>query len=82
MRMILDVSRLLAVPTDLDPLLCRIAEITTEMLDCERASVFLYDAQTDELYSRVATDLVGVRFPSNRGIAGEVFRTRAAVAKP
>src|SRR4051812_39694397 len=33
-RLVLDVSRLLAVPTELDPLLSRIAEITTSLLDC------------------------------------------------
>ena len=41
MRMVLDVSRLLAVPTDFDELLCRIAEAATVLLGCERASIFL-----------------------------------------
>src|SRR5688572_1370122 len=43
MRTVLDVSRMLAVPTELDPLLGRIAEAATVLLRCERASIFLYD---------------------------------------
>src|SRR5437667_9871174 len=33
-RMVLDISRMLAVPTDLDVLLVRIAEACTELLTC------------------------------------------------
>jgi phosphoserine phosphatase RsbU/P len=79
---VLDLSCQLAATQDLQTLLENITRAARTVLDCERASVFLYDAQTDELYSRVATDLVGVRFPSHRGIAGEVFRTRSPVNIP
>jgi len=54
MRMILDVSRLLAVPTDIDPLLCRIAEFCCDLLSCERASIFLHEPASDELWTKVA----------------------------
>ena len=53
-RMVLDISRMLAVPTDLDPLLFRIAEASTELLNCERASIFLHDPRTGELWTKVA----------------------------
>src|SRR5436305_5908005 len=46
MRMVLDISRMLAVPTDLDALLVRLAEACTELLACERASIFLHDPKT------------------------------------
>jgi phosphoserine phosphatase len=78
MRMVLDVSRLLAVPTDIDDLLCRIAEAATVLLDCERASIFLYDERTGELWTKVALESGEIRFPCDRGIAGHCF-TRAEV---
>src|SRR5690349_4885037 len=43
-RMILDLSRLLAVPTDLDTMLCQLAETCTRLIGCDRASIFLYDS--------------------------------------
>ena len=73
MRMVLDVSRLLAVPTDFDELLRRIAEAATVLLDCERASIFLHDERTDELWTTVALQSAEIRIPCNKGIAGYCF---------
>ena len=72
-RMVLDISRMLAVPTDLDPLLFRIAEATTELLACERASIFLYDARNHELWTKVALKSPPIRVPSHVGIVGYAF---------
>ena len=73
---ILGVARRLASEPRLDPLLNSIAEETCNLLDAERATLFLYDAKTDELYSRVATrsEIEVIRFPAGRGIAGSVAR--------
>lgn len=73
MRMILDLSRALAVPTDLDRLLCRIAEISCEMLGCERASIFLYDKASGELWTKVALKSGEIRLPSRQGVVGHAF---------
>jgi len=48
MHLVLTVSRLLAVPTDLDTLLQEIAELCTDLLGCERASIFLCDAASSQ----------------------------------
>src|SRR5262245_14687329 len=72
---VLKIVRRLAAATDLQPLLQAIVDSTTHVLDCERASVFLHDPRTDELYSRVATEKLEVRFPAGKGIAGAAFRT-------
>lgn len=77
---LLEVARQLGASVELDPLLEVIATAATTVLDCERATVFLYDASTEELYSRVATGIedsamTEIRFPASRGIAGEVART-------
>src|SRR5260370_26326504 len=73
MRMILDVCRALAVLADRDPLLCRIAQIACELLGCERASIFLHDEATDELWTKVALQSNPIRLPSHAGIVGHAF---------
>lgn len=72
---VLEISRQLAVATDLMELLRQIEVAALEVLDCERATVCLYDKQTDELYSCVATRAETIRFPAGQGIAGECFRS-------
>jgi phosphoserine phosphatase len=71
--MVLDISRMLAVPTDLDALLFRIAEACTELLGCERASIFLHDPKTGELWTKVALKSPPIRAPSHVGIVGHAF---------
>ena len=79
---VLDVSRQLAATAELQPLLEVIEREALALLDCERASVFLHDAATGDLVSRVATGVKQVRFPATRGIAGEAFRTGATINVP
>jgi sigma-B regulation protein RsbU (phosphoserine phosphatase) len=77
---LLEVARRLGVTVELDPLLAVIIDAATDLLNCERATVFLYDSCAEELCSRIATGLEDssiseIRFPVSRGIAGEVART-------
>lgn len=60
---------------DLSKLLERAVAETTKMLGAERATIFLYDAATETLFSRVATgaEISEIRFPAALGIAGAVF---------
>ncbi len=67
---------------DLDSLLGLILDRGVELLAAERATVFLYDAATDELVSRVAHGGGEFRMPGGRGIAGAVVRGRAVVLVP
>src|SRR5437764_11975625 len=55
----------------------RIMSAASDLLDAERASLFVYDGKTDELWSRYAAGLhTGeIRIPSHAGIAGTVFTT-------
>ncbi len=83
LRMILQVSRLLAVPTDLDSMLCKIAEAVTDMVECERASIFLYDPATRELWTKVALKTDGqIRVPCHSGIVGHAFQSNQIVHVP
>jgi sigma-B regulation protein RsbU (phosphoserine phosphatase) len=83
---LLDVSRRLSASTDLGPLLRTIESCSLRVLDCERITIFLYDAGQDELYSRLATGVASasssLRFPADRGIAGEALRSGAVLNIP
>lgn len=79
LQRVLDVSLRLAATTDLDLLLHTIVETSCQALRCDRATIFLYDAAADELYSRVATGMAAIRFPAGRGIAGAAAQSRKVV---
>ena len=50
-------------------------EAVTRMLDADRATLFLNDEKTGELFSEIGQGLGAqkIRFPNDRGIAGAVF---------
>ncbi len=79
---VLEISRQLAIATDLTPLLQGIETAALSVLDCERATVYLHDAEADELVSRVATGVKEIRFPSPNGIAGECFHRGDVINVP
>ena len=54
---ILEVTRKLAAPFDLDTMLSEVVDASREVLDADRATVFLFDEQNDELVVRVGTGL-------------------------
>ena len=74
---ILSVAQDLSGELHLDVLLQRIIASTTELLDADRSTLFVYDAKTDELWSRVAEgiEVREIRFPSSAGLAGLTFST-------
>lgn len=78
MRLI-DISRQMAVTIELEPLLKSIEQAALQILDCERVSIFLYDRNRDELFSKIATGVDVIRFPANKGIAGEAAQTRKTI---
>ncbi|MDE3164649.1 MAG: sigma-54-dependent Fis family transcriptional regulator [Acidobacteriota bacterium] len=65
---------------DLGALLDLIAREATNLLDCDRASIFLLDRETNELWSKVAlgSDEI-LRFDARRGIAGTAALTGATI---
>ena len=81
-RLLLAMSRSLAVTTDIEALLKKIAEATVELLDCERASVFLHDPISKELWTPVALQSKVIRIPETAGIAGAAFTTNQVVLVP
>lgn len=71
---VLEISRRLAFTTDLQSLLKEIESAVLTVLDCERATVLVYDKARDELFSCVSSRSENVRLPINRGIAGACFK--------
>ena len=76
---LVDISNRVSDTLSLDVLFPRLMEVVTETLNVERSSLFLYDADTKELFSRVmqGNAMGEVRFPANLGIAGSVFSNDA-----
>jgi len=46
-----------------------------ENLECDRASVFVFDAEKEELFTRVLKGTREIRIPYKKGIVGSVFIT-------
>ncbi|MSO77604.1 MAG: GAF domain-containing protein [Alphaproteobacteria bacterium] len=81
MTALLDVTNQTSTSLSLDDVLPQSMTTITETLRVERSSLFLYDGETDELFSRVAQgDGIGeIRVPAGAGIAGTVFKTSQSV---
>src|SRR3954447_16968502 len=79
LSILLEVSNALASQVRLDDLLTAIISKTAEVLDAERATLFLYDSERDELWSKIADrlEIKEIRLAMGQGIAGDVARTRA-----
>ncbi len=78
---LMEVSNRLADSLELDTLFARLVELTTEALRADRGTIFLNDAWTEELFSRIATGeglSREIRFPNHLGIAGSVFTSGEA----
>ena len=80
LRQLLDVNVAIASEIQLDALLRRIVQVTSQILRADRSSLFLHDRKTDELWSMVAegVDNREIRFPSTSGLAGDTFTTGTA----
>ena len=82
--LLLEVVSSIASEIVLEPLLQKIIDAATLLLEAERGSLFLYDPARSELYSRVAggASIQEIRFPSSAGIAGECFTARSPINIP
>lgn len=71
------IGRSISAVTDIDVLLKVIAEETKIAIQADRCTVFMYDKDKNELWSRVALGLDSqeIRFPADKGLAGYVVKT-------
>ncbi len=79
--MLLSILDKLAVLDSLDEQLRALMDITTEVTEADRSSIFLHDASSGELYSRFAQGdhVPEIRVPDNVGVIGHVFTTGEGV---
>ncbi len=75
-----DIANRVSDSLSLDVLFPRLMEVVTEALTAERSSLFLFDPETNELFSRVVQgDAIGeIRFPCTLGVAGSIFTSGEA----
>jgi serine phosphatase RsbU (regulator of sigma subunit) len=76
---VLEVTRSLSTPIELNEILRLVVEAALRVLDAERGTVFLFDAEKNELFSRVATGSKEIRFLASTGIAGETVQKRRLI---
>ena len=77
---LVELSVILNSTLDLDELLQQITATATELLDCEAASILLYDEKNPRLYFAAATGsdpakLAEIPVPMEGSVAGTIFRT-------
>jgi Nif-specific regulatory protein len=87
LRLLYDLGRTFAAHIELEDLLPLVTSKCREALDAEGVSVLLLDPEKDELYfpyvaeekPEVASRLVGLRFPADRGIAGAALQSGRSI---
>ena len=81
---LLEVSRSLAAEVDLDRILLTITRAACHALDCDRATIYEYDPEANELVTRVATELevASIRKSLDEGISGMVATERRIANVP
>lgn len=80
LRRLVELSVILNSTLDLDALLGLITATATELLDCEAASILLYDEKDQRLFFAAATgsdpaELAKIPVPLENSLAGTIFRT-------
>ena len=74
---ILDVAKAMTVERDLDRLLATILEQAKQVLEADRCTIYILDADKGLLWSRIAQGLTTeeIRLPIGQGIAGQVAQS-------
>ncbi|MFN0165716.1 MAG: sigma 54-interacting transcriptional regulator [Bryobacteraceae bacterium] len=80
LQALLSICQLMNSERDLGRLLDLVARESTRLLECDRASIFLYDAGKRELWSQVALGSEEIlRFDSTKGVAGAALSTGSTI---
>src|ERR1700722_15124513 len=74
---LLDVARRICGSDSLDQILYALVEMSSSEINCDRSTFFLYDANSEDLFSRIAQGLRPreIRISAHEGIAGAVFQS-------
>lgn len=82
LQKILEITQMMGASVETDGLLQLIIERSIELLGAERASLFLYEPETNELASQIATDSDEIRFSADKGIAGACIKNSQIINIP
>lgn len=79
--LLLEVTTAISRELQLLPLLEKIMAACNQLMHANRSTVFLYDENTDELWSQVRADdqTREIRFSASRGIAGSALKKRQTI---
>ncbi len=72
---LLKLGREILFQKDIQNMLISIADITRNLLNAERCSIFIYDKEKDVLYTKVAHGIDPIIIPKDKGIVGFTFST-------
>jgi adenylate cyclase len=81
---LVEVNKTVGKSLSLDAMLPHLIEVIAEVLHADRATLFLHDDRSQELFSRVVQggDVNEIRIPDDLGIAGTVFTTGRTLIIP
>jgi HD-GYP domain-containing protein (c-di-GMP phosphodiesterase class II) len=84
LKLLVELSVTLNSTLDLDTLLQLITGTATQLLECEAASILLYDEKLERLYFAAATGsnprkLAEIPVPIDSSLAGTIFRTNKSI---
>jgi HD-GYP domain-containing protein (c-di-GMP phosphodiesterase class II) len=79
---LLRLGQAIAAERELDNILSLVREETVKALEAERCTVFVYDKESNELWSKVASGIEGsttLRIRADKGLAGHVLKMGEAL---
>jgi sigma-B regulation protein RsbU (phosphoserine phosphatase) len=79
LKPLLEVTRHLAAPFDLEAMLAEVISAAKQILDAERGTVWLYDEISDGLILQVATGIAPVNVPAGKGLVGSCALSRQII---
>jgi phosphoserine phosphatase RsbU/P len=87
LEQLIDATRKVNSTLDLNELLDIILDMSLEIVECERGTVYLVDEQANELWTKVSREFQGtgrveIRLPIGKGIAGYVAATGDLITIP
>jgi HD-GYP domain-containing protein (c-di-GMP phosphodiesterase class II) len=78
LHILLKLGKEISRERDLDKLLVFIRDLARDVLDADRCSIFLYDRERDELWTKTAHGVDEIRISAQNGVAGTVALTKEA----
>jgi len=76
LKELLEISKAMSIEKDFDQLIDLIVDAANRVMEAERSSLYIYDPETDELWTKIAHQTDRFRIKVGTGIAGQVAECR------